>query len=317
MDMPEKKISFVIPVFNEQGNVAELCRRICAAMEREPYGFEVVFVDDGSTDATFEKIEELHTADARVACLSLSRNFGREAALVAGMDACEGDAVIMMDGDLQHDPMLVPAMLRQWEKGYEVVSMVRAKTVGAGFFKNFTSAMFYFIINRIGNIEIERNATDFRLLDACVVRSLRNVRERTRFTRGLVGWIGFRKVSLPYTAEPRFAGEAKYNSKKMLGLALDAVVSFSTFPLRISTFLGLFAILFGFSYFVVGILQKLRGQTVQGWTSLMVILTVMGGAQLVGLGLIGEYMARIFEETKGRPLYVVRRELRGGETENK
>lgn len=314
--MTENKISFVIPVYNEQENVAELHRRICAAMEREPYGFEIVFVDDGSTDDTFEKIEEVHKSDARVVCLSFSRNFGREAALVAGMDACGGDAVIMMDGDLQHDPELAPAMIRQWESGYEVVSMVRERTVGAGFFKSFTSSMFYFIINRIGNIEIERNATDFRLLDSSVVRSLRNVRERTRFTRGLVGWIGFRKVSIPYTAEPRYAGEAKYNARKMIGLALDAVVSFSTFPLRISTFLGLFAILFGFGYFVFGMYSKIKGVAVPGWTSLMVIMTVMGGTQLVGLGLMGEYMARIYEETKKRPLYIVRRELRGGKRVN-
>lgn len=304
--MTNKKISIVVPACNEQDNVAELHRRVAAALASEPCAFELLFVDDGSTDATLDRIRELHRADPRVKALSLSRNFGHQAALTAGLDAVSGDAVVMMDADLQHPPECIPEMLRRWEQGFEIVSMVRGKTSGAGPLKNLSSSLFYLIINRIGNVGVERNASDFRLLDRSVVTALRGVRERARFLRGIIGWVGFRKTSILFTAPPRAAGETKYGFRKMLGFAVDAVVSFSTFPLRISTYIGLLSILLGLAYFVYTICIKLSGRAVQGWSSLVAVVVFFGGVQLLMLGVIGEYIARIVDETKHRPVYIVR-----------
>jgi len=307
--MPSKKISIIIPVFNEQDNVEELHRRLVQSMNQSGYEYEIIFADDGSTDQTYEHLEKLHAADGRVKFLSLSRNFGHQAAILAGLDAATGQAVIMMDGDLQHPPEQLPDMLRKWEQGYEIVSMVREKTPDAGFFKNFTASVFYFIINLIGNVKIEKNAADFRLIDIKVAQTLRDMRERSRFLRGLIGWVGFKKVSLPYTAGERFGGQRKYSFRKMLLFALDAVVSFSAFPLRLSAFLGFFAIILGLIYFIYIIYIKIAGLAVPGWASILGVVIFFGGVQLLMLGIIGEYISRIYEETKQRPVYIVRSTL--------
>ncbi|MEW6200633.1 MAG: glycosyltransferase family 2 protein [bacterium] len=312
-----KKISIIIPTFNEQDNVDELHRRIVQSMNQSGYEYEIVFVDDGSTDRTYEHLEKLHAADGRVKVISLSRNFGHQAAILAGLDAAAGQAVIMMDGDLQHPPEQLPLMLNKWEEGYEIVSMVREKTPDAGFFKNFTASVFYFLINLIGNVHIERHAADFRLVNGSVAQTLRNMRERSRFQRGLIGWVGFKKISLPYSAGERFAGQRKYTFRKMLLFALDAVVSFSAFPLRMSAFLGFIAIILALIYFIYIIYVKVAGFTVPGWTSTLAVIIFFGGVQLLILGVIGEYISRIYEETKQRPVYIVRRSLGFHEEKNK
>ena len=313
--MPAKKISIIIPTFNEQDNVEELHRRLVQSMNQSGYEYEIIFVDDGSTDQTYELLEKLHAADGRVKVLSLSRNFGHQAAILAGLDAATGQAVIMMDGDLQHPPEQLPLMLKKWEEGYDIVSMVREKTPDAGFFKNFTASVFYFIINLIGNVKMEKNAADFRLIDIKVAQTLRDMRERSRFLRGLIGWVGFKNISLPYSAGERFAGQRKYTLIKMLLFALDAVVSFSAFPLRLSAFIGFFAIILSLIYFIYIIYAKIAGFTVPGWTSTLAVIIFFGGVQLLMLGIIGEYIARIFEETKQRPLYLIGRTLPAEEPE--
>lgn len=307
--MTKKLISIVIPVFNEEDNVAEMHSRLCAAMGSEPYEMEMIFVDDGSADATFPRLEELHAKDPRVSALGFSRNFGHQAAIFAGLAAARGQAVVMLDGDLQHPPEQIPNMIRRWEAGCDIVTMVREKDPGAGFVKNLTSALFYFIINRIGNVHIEKNAADFRLIDERVVRALCSMPERSRFLRGLISWVGFRSETLPYTAASRHAGATKYSFRKMLAFAMDAVVSFSVFPLRISAYLGLSMILLGMCYLVFTLAEKFRGANVPGWTSLMTVIILFSGVQLFMLGVIGEYLSRIYEETKRRPPYLVARSL--------
>jgi polyisoprenyl-phosphate glycosyltransferase len=301
-----KLISVVVPVLNEQGNIPYLYRSLIEEFDQLWYDFEVIFVDDGSRDRSADIIRKLHANDPRVKLVSLSRNFGHQMAVTAGLESARGAAVIMMDADLQHPPAVIPEMIARWQQGFDVVYTVRKTTEGVGLFKRLTSAAYYRLINRIIDTRIIPSAADFRLIDRKVVNCLNGIRERSRFVRGLVTWVGFRQTAIPYVAAKRHAGTTKYSLGRMLSFAVDGITSFSTFPLRCSTYLGFLSALAGIPYAVWAIYLKLfTDATVSGWSSLIVAVLFLGGVQLIALGILGEYVGRIYEEVKQRPLYLV------------
>lgn len=299
-------ISVVVPVMNERENVAELARRLDRALRDDLE--EVIFVDDGSTDGTTELLAELQERDARVKSLIFTRNFGHQAALSAGLDFARGDAVVLMDGDLQHPPELVPKMVELWRKGAAIVSTARSVQHDAGRLKRIGTYFFYKLINLISDTPIDPNAADFRLLARPVVEQLRRLEERQRFLRGLINWTGYRQATLQFEAPPRAAGRTKYSGARMAALALDAIFSFSRFPLRLAVYTGLLMWVVSFSYAVYALYIKFLGDTaVPGWASIVIVGSLIGGFQSILLGLVGEYVGRLYEEIKRRPLYLVAR----------
>ncbi|MCX6133080.1 MAG: glycosyltransferase family 2 protein [Ignavibacteriales bacterium] len=300
-------VSVVIPVFNEVENIPILFDHLKKAIHGLPYNFETFFVDDGSTDGTFLAIKDLQQRDRNVKAISFSRNFGHQAALTAGLHYASGDAVITMDGDLQHPPSLIPTLIEKWREGYEIVYTTRESTADETFFKKMTSRLFYKIINAFSETPVQPFAADFRLLDRSVVRSLNTLEERDRFLRGLIGWLGFSTIGVPYTADPRAAGTSKYTVGKMMKLAFNGIISFSAAPLHAVTYLGLFASIVGFLYGMYSLYVRFfTNDTVQGWTSLVIVILFLGGVQLISIGILGEYLIRVYDETKRRPLYIVR-----------
>jgi len=303
-------ISIVVPCFNESKVInlfyAELKQVLQTLKDLE---YEIIFVDDGSTDDTLAQLNETAEKDSCVRVCSLSRNFGHQIALTAGLDTAIGDAVIMMDADLQHPPALIPQMINKWREGYDIVSAVRNSTDGVSSFKKLTSRGFYFLLNLLSETPIPPGAADFNLLSCRVCRALRNMPERHRFLRGMTSWLGFKRAFLPYSAARRAAGESKYTVFKMLTLALDAIFSFSAAPLRIATKVGLTVTLLGFAY-LMWILGRyfFTGDTVAGWASLIGVTLILGGFNLIFIGLIGQYLSRVFEEVKGRPMYIFKQE---------
>ncbi|MEI7675374.1 MAG: glycosyltransferase family 2 protein, partial [Bacteroidales bacterium] len=276
----ESVVSVVVPIMNEEGNVALLVDRVSAVLEGVA-SFEIIFVNDGSTDNTLEVIKQLNASDKRVKYLSFSRNFGHQSALRAGLDFAEGDCVVSMDGDLQHPPELIPEMIQKWKEGYDVVYTLRKDTEEVGFFKRKTSALFYKLINWLSDVEIEQGSADFRLVDRCVIDALRKFHENPIFYRGLVRWLGFRQFALEYEPEKRVWGKTKYSLKKMFKFALVGITSFSVRPLHMSTILGLIMAIFSFLYGIYAIILKLfTDQTIPGWTSLLIVVALIGGIQL-------------------------------------
>lgn len=306
-----KKISIVVPVFNEEENLHEFHKRITAVMEQEPYDYNIIFVDDGSRDSSAVILTELSKADEHVEAYLLSRNYGHQMALTCGLDNADGDAVITMDGDLQHPPELLPEMLRLWENGHEIVQTKRMATEDAGFFKNITSSVYYKVINALSEVEITPGGSDFRLMDRIAVDAFKLYRERARFIRGLVNTLGFRVTVLEFVAPPRFAGHSKFNLHKMLHFALDGITAFSNLPLRWAFYIG---IVFGLcSIMLLGhvfYVKYLTDDAVPGWATMTVSVLFLGGIQLVGIGILGEYIGRIFEEIKHRPLYLIARHIK-------
>lgn len=302
---PRPTVSVVVPVFNEEAVLDALHRRVVSALERSGESFELVLVDDGSRDGSWEKMRALAARDARVALVRLSRNFGHQIAVTAGVDAARGDAVVLMDADLQDPPEVVPEMIARWREGYDVVYGRRTRREGETWFKRVTAAAFYRTLRRLTSIDIPADSGDFRLMSRRVVEALKQLRERNRFVRGLVAWVGWRQVAVEYERAPRLAGETKYPLRKMVRFAGDAIVSFSYAPLRLATTLGLVVSAASFSYAVYAVLARLFDwNVVQGWASLMVAVLFIGGVQLVSLGIIGEYVGRVYDEVKGRPLYL-------------
>lgn len=308
---PTKKqlrLCVVTPCFNEE-EVVELfygaLRDVLISLEGLDY--RILFVDDGSTDGTLAKLNAIAERDRRVRVYSLSRNFGHQVALTAGLEAARGAAVVMMDCDLQHPPELIPKMVQLWREGNDVVSAVRTSTASASWFKRFSAGAFYWMINRLSDTPILTGAADFCLLSRRAHQALRAMPERHRFLRGMVSWIGFRRAVVPFEAPPRAAGKSKYTLLKMVGLALNATFSFSAAPIRLASRVGLAVVLCGAAYLIY-ILGRfaLFGDLVPGWGSLICTVLLLGGAQLVFIGLIGEYLARVFDEAKGRPLYLLK-----------
>lgn len=310
--LPSRKpaLSIAIPVYNEEAVVPLLYEHLAAVLAKLPYTFEILFVDDGSTDGTFQIIKNLQRQDRRIKAISFSRNFGHQAALTAGIQYATGDAVITMDGDLQHPPSLIPTLIEKWEAGFQIVYTIRESTVDESFFKRFTSRLFYRIINAFSETPIQPSGADFRLLDRSVVRNLNTLEERDRFLRGLIGWMGFSATGVSYTAESRAAGVSKYSTRKMLRLAIDGMMSFSAAPLHLVTYLGLIVSALSFLYGLYSIYAYFfTNLTIPGWTSILVAVLFLGGVQLISIGFVGEYLIRIYNETKGRPLFIIKDSL--------
>jgi dolichol-phosphate mannosyltransferase len=300
-----RSIDIVVPVFNEEACLVELHARIAAAISPLPYRFRLLFVDDGSSDGSAAVCEELRTRDPRVGLIRFSRNFGHQAALTAGLDVADADAVITLDADLQHPPERIPDFIAAWEAGAQIVSGVRAKGA-VSLYRRLTSAIFYRVINAISNFDITPGSPDFRLFDARVVQAIRRLREQSRFLRGIYAWVGYRQVEVVYAEAARAAGESHYTTADMFWFALRAVLSFSRLPLRVATYFGLSVSLLAFLYGVYAIVMNvIFHRVIAGWTSLAVLVSFLSGVQLLTLGVIGEYLGQVLEETKQRPLYLV------------
>lgn len=303
-------LSVVVPCFNESEVIEIFYRALKQVLAGiDALDHEIVFVDDGSADDTLDRLNRIMAADPTARVCSLSRNFGHQIALTAGMDAAVGDAVIIMDSDMQHPPSLIPELVRQWRAGYDVVSAVRQQTAGESWFKGVTSRGFYRLLNSMSGTKVPQGAADFCLLSARVCASLRGMPERHRFLRGLVSWVGFKRVLIPYVAPERAAGKTKYSLVKMVTLALDAVFSFSAEPLRLALRAGLVVAFGGFVYLAYTLISGYVHNTlVPGYASLIGVVLILGGFQLAFFALITQYMARVFEEVKGRPIYLLKQE---------
>ena len=303
-------LSVVAPCFNEEGVLHELYRRISQVLDGSGETWELVLVNDGSRDRTPEIMRELHAQDVRVKVVDFARNFGHQIAVTAGMDYAQGDAVVLIDADLQDPPELILEMLAKWRAGYEVVYAIRAERKGETWFKEFTAKMFYRIIYKITDIDIPMDTGDFRLMDRKVVNALKTMHEKHRFMRGMSVWVGFRQTGVKYVRAERYAGETKYPLKKMLKFAMDGITSFSYFPLQLATYIGFVAALLAVLGIVITIILRLSGShAFLGQATTLVSVLFLGGVQLICLGILGEYLGRIYDEVKGRPLYIVREAL--------
>jgi dolichol-phosphate mannosyltransferase len=294
-------VSVVIPAYNEQQNVRAVYEAVRRSMDG-PEALEIIFVDDGSTDGTAECVRELRAQNPVVRLIRFGRNFGQQPALMAGLEAARGAAVITLDCDLQHPPELLSRMMEAWRDGAKVVQMVRTKTADAGLFKRLTSKLFYRFVNLLSETPVLSGAADYQLLDRAVVDAVLQFRDRYPFLRGLVGWLGFPATRIEYSAPERSGGKSGYTLGKMLRLSLQAVTGLSSKPLRFSFYFGLLTAAFCVIY---AIFAMAAGKTVQGWTSVIVIVTFVGAVQLVSIGIVGEYIARVYEQTRGVPRYVI------------
>ena len=308
--MDEKKlVTILIPAYNEEAVLPLLYDRLLKLMDGLPqYNFELLFVNDGSKDKTLELIQEMRKHNPRVCYVNLSRNYGKETAMIAGFDYVNGDCMINIDADLQDPPELIPEMLKYWEKGYDDVYAKRKSRKGESFLKKFTSWGYYRVLQSMTNIEIQKDTGDFRLLDRRCVEAIKQMRESQRYTKGLYSWIGYKKKEILYDRDPRAAGKTKWNYRKLANLSIDGITSFTTAPLRWAALIGILVSLLGFIYMVIIIIKTLiYGIDVPGYASMMVVILFLGGLQLIFLGVIGEYLGRAFYETKHRPLYFIDR----------
>lgn len=299
-------LSIVTPVFNEVEVIELFYSRVRKTLEGlDDVTYELIFVDDGSTDGSYEKLVSLANHDPDTKIIKFSRNFGHQVAITAGIDQAKGDAVVVIDADLQDPPETIKEFLAKWQEGYDVVYGVRAKRDGESKMKLLTAAGFYRLLRHIINLDIPIDVGDFRLMSRRVVDSFKELKERDRFVRGLVSWIGFKQTGVLYFRDRRFAGETKFPYRKMIRFALDGITSFSDVPLKLASWLGYFTSLIALLYLCSVFVQKALGYTVQGWATIMVGMLFLGGVQLISLGIVGEYIGRIFNEVKQRPLYVV------------
>ena len=302
-------ISCIVPAYNEAENLPRLVPLVAQALEATGHPFEIIVVNDGSADDTSTVLAGLCEIHAPLRALDLSRNFGKDAALTAGLDAARGDAVILMDADLQHSPDLIGQMLQHWYEGAEVVYAVRRNRQDEGLFKRLGTRLFYGMVNRGARFRIPPDAGDFRLMDRRVVAALRRLPERNRFMKGLYAWAGFRHVALPYTPQERHAGRTHYSKWRLLNLALDGLTAFSTWPLRVVTGTGVLSAVVAFLYGAWVVFDYFMwGNRVSGWSTLIVCILLFSGLQMIFLGMLGEYIGRIFEEVKRRPVYIVAEE---------
>lgn len=299
-------LSVIVPCYNEEEVIQETHRRITEVLECLGCTFEIIYVNDGSQDNTMNYLRELNFIDHRVCILSFSRNFGHQIAVTAGIDNSRGEAVVIIDADLQDPPEIIEQMLAKWKEGYQIVYGKRQSREGENFFKLTTAKWFYRILNMLSEIPIPVDTGDFRLIDRKVVESLKNMPERDRFVRGMVSWVGFRQYALPYEREPRFAGTTKYPLKKMISFALDGIISFSIKPLNIATIIGFMASGLAFLGIVYALIMRMFTNIwVSGWTLMFIALLFMAGVQLLCIGIVGVYIGRIYKEAKKRPLYIL------------
>jgi polyisoprenyl-phosphate glycosyltransferase len=301
------KYSIVVPVYNEEEVIHETYRRLTEVMRSTKEAYELLFVNDGSKDRTAEIIKEYSEQDPAVVLLDFARNFGHQIAITAGMDYARGEAVVVIDADLQDPPELILEMIEKWKQGFDVVYAKRTKRKGETYFKKQTAAMFYRFLRAMTDIDIPLDTGDFRLLDRKVCNQMNSIQEKNRFVRGLVSWVGFKQIAVEYERDERLAGESKYPLKKMLKLSMDGITSFSYKPLKLASYAGVTLSGIGFIYLLVVLYLKLfTDSTITGWSSLIVIQLFFSGIILIILGMIGEYIGRIYDETKNRPLYIVR-----------
>ena len=302
-----KKISIIIPAYNEEESLPLLYDRINKLTQTmQNYEFEILFVNDGSKDKTLEIIKMFRKSDNRISYVDFSRNFGKEIAMIAGMDYAKGDCVIFMDADLQDPPELIPEMVKYWEEGYDDVYAKRKSRKGETWLKKFTSKMYYKVLQHLTKVEIQRDTGDFRLLDRRCVNALKKLRESQRNTKSMFSWIGYKKKEVLYDRDPRVAGSTKWNYIKLIDLAIDGITSFTTSPLRLATFIAIPTFLMLFAYFVYVIAKSIIiKEAVQAYQAIILLILFFSGIQILLFGIVGEYLGRIFNETKNRPLYLV------------
>ena len=303
-----KKISILIPAFNEEASIKYLFERLQILMDvNVRFDWEVLLVNDGSTDKTLLLLSQMYEKDNRFNYLDLSRNYGKEVAMLAGFDYVTGDCMVIMDADLQHPPELIPEMIQYWEEGYDDVYARRSAREGESFFRKKISRLFYWLLQRMTKVEIQQDTGDFRLLDKSCIAALRTMRESQRYTKGMYSWIGFNKKEILFDQQARVAGSSKWNYFELIELAIEGITSFTISPLRISSFVGVIISIGAFIYMVyVFILALIFGDPTRGYPTMMVVILFLGGFQLLSLGIIGEYLGRIFMETKNRPPYFAR-----------
>ncbi len=309
--MPDRKnvrISVVIPAYNEEGNVGKVAGLVTGILSGYGQSYEILFVDDGSSDNTLGKLIQLNQKDPHVKYLSFSRNFGHQSALKAGIDFATGDVVISMDADLQHPPELLPQLISKWEEGFDVVFTKRKEDPNLPYLKKTTSRIFYKLVNLFSDIKIEPGTSDFRLLDRKVVAVIKELPESNLFFRGLVKWVGFNQYCIEYQPEERHNGKSKYSYRKMISLAISGVTSTSTFPLRIASVMGFIISIAAFGYSLVVLYDYyFTNKNLSGWTTLIIAILFLGGAQLITLGIIGEYLGKLLIQSKGRPKYIIKK----------
>ena len=302
----EIELSVVSPVYNEEKNIDYFFAKLLPILESLDLSYEVICINDGSTDGTIKRILEFHKINPRIKLINLSRNFGKDNALTAGLNYASGRAVVPIDSDLQDPPELIESLLSKWREGYDVVYGVREKRHGETIMKRLTASLFYKFINLFSETPIPRNTGDFRLMDRRVVKVLNQLPERTRFMKGLFAWVGFKQIGIPYDRQPRHLGKTKWNFWKLWNFALDGITLFSTSGLKVWSYVGLFISIFSFIYATFLIIRTLiLGIDVPGYASIMVVILFLGGLQLVSLGILGEYLGRVYAEVKKRPLYIV------------
>ena len=304
--MQEKLLSIVVPVYNEQEVIDETFRRLSEVFKNYFMKVEYIFINDGSKDNTYFKLGQIAKDKPEVRIINFARNFGHQIAITAGMDYAKGDAVVIIDADLQDPPEVIKQMVEKWQEGYEVVYGKRLKREGETFFKKFTAKMFYRFLDSMTDVKLPVDVGDFRLIDRKVCDAMKGLPERSRYVRGLVSWVGFKQTSVEYRREKRFAGETKYPLKKMIKLAGDGIFSFSYKPLKLATFTGMIISVFSFIYLIIVLIQKfVKNDVASGWASSMAVSLFFNGVMLIVLGIMGEYVGRIYEEVKARPLYIV------------
>lgn len=301
-----KSITIVVPVCNERGNLPLLIEQIEAVFQTLPYTYKFLFVEDSSTDGTLEYIKERASKSSIISYVSLTKSFGHQNALKAGLDRTDTDAVIMMDGDLQHPPALLPELIKQWESGYDIVYTIRKDHEDTGAFKKKTSELFYDVINNLSDIELEAGTADFRLMDKKVVEVFRTFNEADIFMRGLIKWMGFKQIGIEYISALRFDGKSKYSLKRMIRLAVQGITSFSTKPLYVAAYLGFIFALLSLLYIPYIVISIFWEHPVSGWASLIATIAFFGGLQLMILGIIGIYLGKLFMQSKQRPHYIVK-----------
>lgn len=307
MEENKKLVTILIPAYNEEEALPILYERLVKLMDGLPqYNFELLFVNDGSRDKTLDILKEMRKSDSRVCYVNLSRNYGKEIAMIAGFDYINGDCMINIDADLQDPPELIPEMLKYWEEGYDDVYAKRKSRKRESIFKKLTSWGYYRVLQSMTNIQIQTDTGDFRLLDRRCVEAIRQMRESQRYTKGLYSWIGYKKKEILYDRDARVAGKTKWNYRQLANLSIDGITSFTTSPLRWAAIIGMLVSLCGFIYMIIIIAKTLiYGIDVPGYASMMVVILFLGGLQLIFLGIIGEYLGRAFYESKGRPLYFI------------
>jgi glycosyltransferase involved in cell wall biosynthesis len=313
-DKNSPQISVVVPVFNEKESLPELLTRLGRAL---PQSHEILLVDDGSSDSSWDIIRQNADANKQIRGIKLSRNFGHQVAVSAGLDQANGDAVIVIDADLQDPPEVIGELILKWEAGFKVVYGRRRNRQGDGFFKKVSAAFYYRLLNRLSDYPLPLDVGDFRLMDRVVVAQLRRFPERNRYLRGLIAWIGFPQTFVDFDRDPRFGGDTKYPLRKMLRLAIDGITSFSRKPLRMALGLGLFSVFVGLLLVIYVLISKFLypETTISGWASMLMAVIFFGGVQLITLGILGEYIGRIFDESKERPLYITETDTGKGENQ--